>query len=192
MPRSEAENLSAYVKSVALKLFPDKDIRVETCGSFRRGRAMCGDVDILITSVPKSKTGGTWLEELDEINGILPKLTTALTKGPDGNFLVQRLGADRIAQTGSQTYMGICQLGKGFKRRRIDIKVYPRSQYGFAILYFTGSAQFNKNMRLKALQHGFSLSDAGLYKLGHKGGYGEGATSSQQTDEYAKLEKSLG
>lgn len=61
--------------------------------------------------------------------------------------------------------MGICQADKGFKFRRIDIKVYPRSQYGYAILYFTGSAQFNKNMRTNALQHGFSLSDAGIVKL---------------------------
>ena len=87
--------------------------------------------------------------------------------------------------------MGICQLSKANKCRRIDIKVYPRSQYGYAILYFTGSGQFNKNMRLKALQHGFSLSDAGLVKLPRKGGYGEGPSSSQQTDEYAELEKSL-
>lgn len=40
--------------------------------------------------------------------------------------------------------MGICKLpddGKTkYLNRRIDIKVYPRSQYGFAILYFTGPA----------------------------------------------------
>jgi DNA polymerase/3'-5' exonuclease PolX len=101
MPRSEAQKLSDYVSSVAKKIFPEKDIRIETCGSFRRGREMCGDVDILITSVPKK--GGSWLLELEEINGILPKLTAALKKGPDGKtpFLVQRLGADKIAKTGS-------------------------------------------------------------------------------------------
>lgn len=54
MPRAEAQKLSDYVKKVALKTFPEKDIRVETCGSFRRGKDMCGDVDILITSAPKS------------------------------------------------------------------------------------------------------------------------------------------
>ena len=98
MPRSEAQKLSDYVKKVALETFPDKDIRVETCGSFRRGKDMCGDVDILITSVPKSKTGGTWVEELEEINGILPKLTAALKKGPGkAPFLVHRLGSDKIA-----------------------------------------------------------------------------------------------
>jgi hypothetical protein len=40
--------------------------------------------------------------------------------------------------------MGICKLkdeGKiKYLNQRIDIKVYPGSQYGFAILYFTGPA----------------------------------------------------
>ena len=65
--------------------------------------------------------------------------------------------------------MGICRLldeGKDkYFHRRIDIKVYPSSQYGFAILYFTGPAQLNKNMRFLALEHGFSLSDAGIKKI---------------------------
>ena len=65
--------------------------------------------------------------------------------------------------------MGICKLlddGKTkYLNRKIDIKVYPRSQYGFAILYFTGPAQLNKNMRFRALDHGYSLSDYGLKKV---------------------------
>jgi DNA polymerase/3'-5' exonuclease PolX len=33
-------------------------------------------------------------------------------------------------------YMGVC---KSKKARRIDIKVYPKDEYPFALLYFTGS-----------------------------------------------------
>ena len=61
--------------------------------------------------------------------------------------------------------MGICKVDKVF--RRIDLKVYPQSQYGYALLYFTGSAQFNKIMRVKALQYGYSLSDAGIKWVGN-------------------------
>lgn len=61
-------------------------------------------------------------------------------------------------------FMGVCRL-PGKKYRRIDIKVYPASQYGFATLYFTGSAQLNKNMRVLALKHGFSISDKAITKL---------------------------
>ena len=64
---------------------------------------MCGDVDVLIT-VGDGKTIDS-KQELQQIQGILPKLVAELE---EQNFLIERLGADRIAQTGSQTYMGIC------------------------------------------------------------------------------------
>lgn len=91
---------------------------------------------------------------------MLTKIVKHLTKT---GFLVDRLGADRIAQTGSETHMGICKLKKkGAVHRHIDIKVYPRSQYGYALLYFTGSAAHNIKMRNEAISYGMSLSDAGL------------------------------
>ena len=38
------------------------------------------------------------------------------------------------------TWMGVCRLGPGRLHRRIDLKAYPRSQYPFAVFYFTGAA----------------------------------------------------
>lgn len=62
-----------------------------------------------------------------------------------------------------QMYMGVCKLDKpDALARRIDIKVYPKEQFGFAILYFTGSDVFNRSMRLFADRKGFTLSDHGL------------------------------
>jgi DNA polymerase/3'-5' exonuclease PolX len=48
--------------------------------------------------------------------------------------------------------------------RRLDIKVYPPEQYPTALLYFTGSAHFNRSMRLFADRSGFLLNDYGLFK----------------------------
>lgn len=39
---------------------------------------------------------------------------------------------------------------------------YTRSMFGFALLYFTGSGQFNCSMRYLAKMKGLSLSDTGL------------------------------
>jgi len=58
--------------------------------------------------------------------------------------------------------MGVCKLDLDEYYRRIDIKVYPRSQYAFALLYFTGSDYFNRSMRRYAELKGYSLSDHGL------------------------------
>jgi len=38
------------VLETANALFPKKNIKVEACGSFRRGKDSCGDVDILLTA----------------------------------------------------------------------------------------------------------------------------------------------
>lgn len=89
---------------------------------------MCGDIDILITN-----TKGIKKRDEHILNALVDQLTT------DG-YLVERLGANRIAQTGSVTYMGIFRLKKDGICRRIDLKIYPKEQYPFAILYFTGSA----------------------------------------------------
>jgi DNA polymerase/3'-5' exonuclease PolX len=62
------------------------------------------------------------------------------------------------------TYMGVCQLLPNLPHRRIDMKVYPRELAAFAMLYFTGSDHFNRSMRLYARNHGFHLSDKGLYR----------------------------
>lgn len=41
--------------------------------------------------------------------------------------------------------------------------MYPRDQFGYAVLYFTGSDYFNRSMRLFARKKGYTLSDHGLY-----------------------------
>ena len=62
-----------------------------------------------------------------------------------------------------EMYMGVCKVSEpNAVARRIDIKAYPREQYGFALLYFTGSDYFNRSMRLFADKKGFTLSDHGL------------------------------
>ncbi|CDW74543.1 helix-hairpin-helix motif family protein [Stylonychia lemnae] len=153
IPRKEVEQLLERVKQTAFKIFQDgeKHLQIQACGSFRRGRDFCGDIDVLIT-----RTDGKSIEGINE------KVVVQLEKE---GFLKERLGALRKSATGSEGYQGICQLDKDHKFRRIDLKVYPADQYGYAILYFTGSGNFNVNMRTEALKLGYSLSDHGMHKL---------------------------
>ena len=72
----------------------DKILSVEACGSFRRGREDCGDIDVLIT-----KTDGS------SIKGLLEKIIVRLEAE---GFLKERLGSLRYSTTGSEGYMGVC------------------------------------------------------------------------------------
>ena len=63
--------------------------------------------------------------------------------------------------------MGICKLKNGLLRR-IDIRYMPYDCYYSAILYFTGSKDFNKKMRQIALTMGYTLNEYGLYNQNGK------------------------
>lgn len=54
--------------------------------------------------------------------------------------------------------------GPGQKHRRLDIIVVPYSEYACSLMYFTGSAHFNRSMRALAKTKNMSLSEHSLNK----------------------------
>jgi DNA polymerase lambda len=114
IPREEVEQLLAYFRKGCFELIKDgeKNLSVEACGSFRRGRPTCGDIDVLIT-----------YKDGKNIKGLCEQVVCHLEKK---GFLKERLGDFRYSTTGSEGYMGVCQLTAKHMYRRIDIKVYPR------------------------------------------------------------------
>ena len=51
-------------------------MNVEAVGSYRRQRDLCGDVDVLITTLPTGKISDK--KQVERIQGILPDLTAYL------------------------------------------------------------------------------------------------------------------
>ena len=96
IPREEVDQLLQRFRKSAYQEVKDgeKVMSVEACGSYRRGRPNCGDIDVLIT-----------LKDGTDIKGLCEKLVIKLEKE---NFLKERLGDFRYSTTGSEGYMGVC------------------------------------------------------------------------------------
>lgn len=62
-------------------------------------------------------------------------------------------------------YMGVCCLpGPNQRHRRLDIIVVPYNEFACGLVYFTGSAHFNRSMRAMAKTKNMSLSEHSLNK----------------------------
>ncbi|XP_072240451.1 DNA polymerase lambda [Leuresthes tenuis] len=148
MPREEATAIEKVVRDATQAI--DPGLVAMACGSYRRGKATCGDVDVLI-SHPDGKSH----------KGIFSKVLQILH---DSGFLTDDLVSHE--ENGEQKkYMGVCRLpGPGHRHRRLDIIVVPYEEFACALMYFTGSAHFNRSLRALAKTKHMSLSEHSLNK----------------------------
>ena len=140
MPWSEADEIAKSIVSSIEKL--DSNLIVKVCGSYRREKPTCGDLDVLVAN---SRSDGSVA---------LPEIITAVE---DSGILVGHL-----TSKGQTKYMGVCRGPSGIGRR-IDIRLVDHNSLGAAMLYFTGSGKFNKIMRYHANTRGYTLNEYGLY-----------------------------
>jgi len=143
IPYKEITIIDKFLTKELAKI--NKNINLEICGSYRRKATTSGDIDVLFFS--KNTDDKLFLTNfLNHLNDI--------------EFLV-----DHLTSLDSETkYMGMCKY-KTNPVRRIDIRYIPVSSIGSAKLYFTGSGDFNKNMRTYALKNGYTINEYGIYKL---------------------------
>lgn len=105
-------------------------------GSYRRGAADSGDVDMIL---PMSARDTTSPAAIRDGGGIV------LSSGPSRLTFLWRVWV----------YM-----------RQVDILYVPPEEMGAAMLYFTGSWDFNESMRRLAKSRGLRLNQTGLYNIG--------------------------
>ncbi|CAD8073711.1 unnamed protein product [Paramecium sonneborni] len=149
IPREEATLIFEIVKREIDDLSGVQGLyKATACGSYRREKETCGDMDILITRCDGKNTEDFLLN---------------LIKRLEGKLLTHHLTMPKRTEQDCETYMGIGRVSNQAIYRRIDLKLYPKEQYGCAVLYFTGSDHYNRSMRLWAQKNGYTLSDHGLY-----------------------------
>ena len=148
IPREEITQLFKIIEQELYQILDKKILKAEVVGSYRRGKKLCGDMDVIITRIDEGK-----------ISGILQTLVEKLK---EKNIIQDTLVMSDKNDINCEIFMGICKLNENSLNRRLDIKVYEKSFFPFAILYFTGSAYFNRSLRLFAKKKGYHLSDKEL------------------------------
>lgn len=151
IPRKKVSKFEKKIRNILTTKFGNDYIMTVT-GSYRRGKDTCGDIDILMTN-----SNATTTEKMDKEYGtFLPRLLEILHQ--------KGILIDDLTSLGSSKYMGVGKLEPNDKARRIDIRFVPYNSYYPALLYFTGSKDFNIMMRNYAIEQGYLLSEYGLYK----------------------------
>ncbi|KAI9051143.1 hypothetical protein LZ554_005245 [Drepanopeziza brunnea f. sp. 'monogermtubi'] len=148
IPRDQVTALGEIVKKAVDEIDPQVEAIIG--GSYRRGALTSGDIDFIITK--RGTESG--LDLLPFLNKLVGRLSRDA-------FLVCALAVPH--QSGSKWH-GACVLPGNPIWHRIDFLIVPESEFGAALLYFTGDDIFNRSMRLLASKKGMRLNQRGLYR----------------------------
>jgi len=151
IPRKEINKINKIFNDIINKM-QDHYI-FEFCGSYRREQQISGDIDILISKK------GILDPNINYLENIINLLKESIKKNSDQPLLIDDI-TDKNIHT---KYMGFCKYKKN-PPRRIDIRFVPYESYFSALLYFTGSAELNKQMRNIAKSKNLKLSEYGLFR----------------------------
>lgn len=154
IPRIEIDNINNYLLPILTEI--NKELFGIICGSYRRLKATSNDIDMLLVH-PSIKTKKDM--EKSKVN----YLKIFIEKLIENKFIVDSLTDINVPTK----YMGLCKF-KDNPLRRIDIRFIPYESYYYAMLYFTGSKDFNKKMRLIAINMNYTLNEYGLYNEKNK------------------------
>lgn len=116
-----------------------QDVRVggvQPAGSFRRRRETVGDLDIVC-----------WVHNPEDAKAIIERFTSHPTN--EKTLVAGGTKASILVAGGLQ----------------VDLRIVPKTSFGAAIQYFTGSKEHNVKLRGLALDRGMTLNEWGLYRL---------------------------
>lgn len=122
-------------------------------GSLRRGRETIGDIDILVAaSDPDAAHAG-------EAFRALPGVAQVLAAGEKKSSVRARI-APGSARFSVEGHSAEAEVGPTVQ---VDLRIVPPSSWGAALMYFTGSKEFNIRLRERSLRMGMTLNEYGLF-----------------------------
>ena len=134
IPRAE---MKRHEKMLLDELYEGQEGSV--VGSFRRGQESSGDIDFLI----KMDAGPDQKEIFKEYVNDLK----------ESGYMIE------VLSQGDQKCLAVVRLTPESPARRLDLLVIPSEQFPYALLYFTGSGEFNVAFRKHALKLGYTLNE---------------------------------
>ncbi|CCW60236.1 unnamed protein product [Phytomonas sp. EM1] len=175
IPYNECRLHEAFLK-LRLRKYLGREFELTVCGSYRRKVATSGDIDVLITRRDGLQGDA---DPLEASQNALASFTASLQ--------AERYVEATLAQ-GPTKFMGVCRLRslkkpssaaeeaptRRFHARRIDIRFVDAASYPAALLYFTGSKNFNVIMRAEAIKKNFILNEYGLFRNNSSNAAGTG------------------
>ncbi|KAM0749444.1 Nucleotidyltransferase [Meredithblackwellia eburnea MCA 4105] len=149
MPRSDVESIANFVRVQLEKIEPGAHLTL--CGGYRRGKQQSNDVDIIIT-YPHEDGKERW---------VLAKLVERLKKKglipPDGVLTLVNAASERTTTHNNTRHRP--------HYRRVDLIVACWSSWGSAIVGWTGSTQFERDLRIHAHSLGYKFDAGGIRTL---------------------------
>jgi DNA polymerase/3'-5' exonuclease PolX len=136
IPRVEMDEHAALLSKAC-----PSSLTMDIVGSYRRGAASSGDIDVLLKAEGK-QAGKAFLTMIENIKAAYP-IVEILAQGP-------------------KKCMAIIKLTPTSTARRLDLLLTPAAEYAYALFYFTGSDKFNVAVRSHALTLGYSLNEHSL------------------------------
>jgi DNA polymerase (family 10) len=135
--RIDKAQYHADIISNLIRQFPGID-EITPAGSLRRGRETVGDLDLLVTG-PACEPDV--VAAAVEFVAALPLIDKLLAKGQNKVSFTLR------------------------NNLQVDVRLLPRSGYGAALQYFTGSKMHNVALRQRAIKRGLTLNEYALLRV---------------------------
>lgn len=133
--------------------------RIDYCGSLRRGVETIGDIDILVGCDTPANDAQEIAETFSKLSAVREVLAAGATK------------------SSIRTAAGM----------QVDLRIVNTSEYGAALMYFTGSKQHNVVLRQRAIDMDMKLNEYGLWPAGAPEERAAAVAADTEANIYQKL-----
>ncbi|XP_045053337.2 DNA-directed DNA/RNA polymerase mu isoform X2 [Desmodus rotundus] len=159
--RPDAEALQQAVEAAVGQALPGATVTL--AGGFRRGKLQGHDVDLLITHPQEGQEAGLLPRVMRSLKqqGLVLYQWHQLSRSRDPTHLTRRSHIMDAFERSFCIFRLPGPLGAAWKAVRVDLVVAPVSQFPFALLGWTGSKHFERELRQ------FSRKERGLWLNSH-------------------------